>query len=301
MCRSRGYFTFKAKQKCIYRLEDNLKREIITIDEEKCTGCGLCIPGCPEGALQIIDGKARLVSDLMCDGLGACIGECPEGAITIEERDAEAYDEFKVMHNIIKAGPNTVRAHLKHLKDHGQTEYYNQAIAILTEKNMEVPMPDEHVNDGHSGCPGSPTIAFAADEEHVSGTTAPQPSQLSHWPIQMHLLSPSAPHYQGADLLLAADCVAFSMGDFHASHLKGKTLAIACPKLDDGQNIYLEKLKALVDEAKINTLTVMIMQVPCCGGLLHLAQTAVEQASRKVPIKAMVVGLQGDILQEGWV
>lgn len=278
-----------------------MKREIITIDEEKCTGCGLCIPGCPEGALQIIDDKARLVSDLMCDGLGACIGECPEGAITIEEREAEAYDEAGVMHNIIKAGVNTVRAHLKHLKDHGQTEYYKQAIAILAEKNMEVPMHDQDVQNGHSGCPGSHSLAFAADEGHSPGTNRPQPSQLSHWPIQMHLLSPSAPHYQGADLLLAADCVAFSMGDFHATYLKGKTLAIACPKLDDGQNIYLEKLRALVDDAKINTLTVMIMQVPCCGGLLHLAQTAVEQASRKVPIKAMVVGLQGDILTEEWM
>jgi len=277
-----------------------LKREIITIDEEKCNGCGLCIPGCPEGALQIIDGKARLISDLMCDGLGACIGECPEGAITIEEREAEAYDEVRVMHNIIKAGANTVRAHLKHLKEHGQIEYYDQAIAILQEKNMEVPMQDEHVH-GHSGCPGSQSLALASDEDQASRTNGPQPSQLRHWPIQMHLLSPSAPHYQGADLLLAADCVAFSLGDFHATYLKGKTLAIACPKLDDGQNIYLEKLRALVDEAKINTLTVMIMQVPCCGGLLHLAQTAVEQASRKVPIKAMVVGLQGDILQEDWV
>ena len=278
-----------------------MKREIITIDEEKCTGCGLCLPGCPEGALQIIDGKARLISDLMCDGLGACIGECPEDAITIEEREAEPYDEARVMHNIIKAGANTVRAHLTHLKDHGQTEYYNQAIAILTEKNMEVPMRDEHLHEGPSGCPGSQSLAFAADENQASRTNGRQASQLSHWPIQMHLLSPNAPHYQGADLLLAADCVAFSLGDFHATYLRGKTLAIACPKLDDGQNIYLEKLRALIDEAKINTLTVMIMQVPCCGGLLHLAQTAVEQASRNVPIKAMVVGLQGDILQEDWV
>jgi NAD-dependent dihydropyrimidine dehydrogenase PreA subunit len=277
-----------------------LKREIITIDEEKCTGCGLCVPGCPEGALQIIDGKARLVSDLMCDGLGACIGDCPEGAIAIVEREAEPYDEAKVMHNIIQAGPNTIRAHLKHLKDHGQTEFYDQAIAILQDKKIEVPMAQEETHQGHSGCPGSQNLAF--DSQDNSSTSAgPQPSQLKHWPIQMHLISPSAPHYQGSDLLLAADCVAFSMGDFHSSHLSGKTLAIACPKLDEGQSIYLEKLKALVDEAHINTLTVMIMQVPCCGGLLQMAQMAVEQSSRKVPIKAMVVGLQGEVLREEWV
>ena len=277
-----------------------MKREIITIDEEKCTGCGLCVPGCPEGALQIIDGKARLVSDLMCDGLGACIGDCPEGAITIVEREAEPYDEAKVMHNIIKAGPNTIRAHLKHLKDHGQTDFYDQAIAILQDKNIEVPMAQEETHQGHSGCPGSQNLVFDS-QDNASTSAGPQPSQLKHWPIQMHLISPSAPHYQGADLLLAADCVAFSMGDFHGSHLSGKTLAIACPKLDEGQSIYLEKLKALVDEACINTLTVMIMQVPCCGGLLQMAQMAVEQSSRKVPIKAMVVGLQGEVLREEWV
>ncbi len=276
-----------------------MQREIITIDEEKCTGCGLCVPGCPEGALQIIDGKARLVSDLMCDGLGACIGECPEDAITIEIRDAEPYDEAKVMKNIISAGPNTIRAHLKHLKEHGQTEFYNQAVDILNEQNIEVPMLDEHVHHDHAGCPGSQSLEFHHQATHSSSES--QPSQLSHWPIQMHLISPMAPHYHGADLLLAADCVAFSIGDFHTTFLKGKTLAIACPKLDEGQNIYLEKLISLVNDAKINTLTVMIMQVPCCGGLLHLAQTAVQNAQRNVPIKAMVVSLQGEILREEWV
>jgi len=277
-----------------------VKREIIIIDEEKCNGCGLCVPGCPEGALQIIDGKARLVSDLMCDGLGACIGECPEGAISIEEREAEPYDEAKVMQNIIKAGTNTIRAHLTHLKEHGQMDYYNQAIEVLKEQNIEVPIESLETHHEHVGCPGSQNIVFP-DTNGSEAATGPQPSRLSHWPIQMHLISPNAPHYQQSDLLLAADCVAFSMGDFHRRYLDGKTLAIACPKLDEGQMIYLEKLKALIEEAKINTLTVMIMQVPCCGGLLHLAQNAVEQTSRKVPIKALVVSLQGEILREEWV
>ncbi len=128
-----------------------------------------------------------------------------------------------------------------------------------------------------------------------------RPSQLTHWPIQLHLLGPRAPHYQGSDLLLAADCTAFALGDFHKDYLKGKTLAIACPKLDAEQEIYVEKIRMLIDEARINTLTVMIMQVPCCGGLLRLAQKAAAEAKRKVPVKCVVIGLGGDILKEEWV
>ena len=282
-----------------------MKRKIITIDQEKCTGCELCIPECPEGAIQIIDGKARLVSDLFCDGLGACLGHCPEGAITIEEREAGPYDELKVMENVVKQGENTIRAHLIHLKEHGETKYLKQATDFLKERSINVsleekPAPHEHFHGG--GCPGSQSIGFAKpggnDQETLEGT---RPSQLIHWPIQMHLLSPHASHYKGADLLLAADCVAFSMGDFHKDYLQGKTLAIACPKLDSGQQVYQEKLKILIEDAKINTLTVMIMQVPCCRGMLMMAQDVMEEANRKVPIKCIVVGLQGEILMEEWV
>jgi len=281
-----------------------MKRSIIKIDEDKCTGCELCIPNCPEGAIQIIDGKARLVSDLMCDGLGACLGHCPEGAITVEEREAEPYDEFKVMENIVKHGSNTIKAHLKHLKDHGQTEFYEQAIDYLKKNNLEIPLKEDKkmqpMQHG-GGCPGSHSMNFdrnVLEEEKMEGKRL---SQLTHWPIQMHLISPNAAHYQSADLLLAADCTAFSLGDFHKDYLKDKVLAIACPKLDEGQDIYLEKLKALIETAKINTLTVLILQVPCCGGLLRLAQKAVEEAKRKIPIKAVVVGIQGEILKEEWV
>jgi Pyruvate/2-oxoacid:ferredoxin oxidoreductase delta subunit len=282
-----------------------MKRTIINIDENKCTGCGLCIPNCPEGAIQIIDGKARLVSDLMCDGLGACLGHCPEGAISQIEREAEAYDERKVMVNIVKQGVNTIKAHLKHLESHNQTEFYNQAVAFLNENNIPVPnikeaaMPHQHFE----GCPGSRTMSFA-DERENSATEdlgGKRPSALTHWPVQMHLISPNSPHYQSKDVLLAADCVAFSLGDFHKDYLKGKALAIACPKLDEGQEVYLEKIKALIDEAKINTLTVMIMQVPCCGGLLRLVQKAAAECKRKVPVKCIVVGIKGDILSEEWV
>lgn len=280
-----------------------MKRKIIRIDEEKCTGCGACIPGCPEGAIQLIDGKARLVGDLYCDGLGACLGTCPEGAITIEEREAEPYSERKVMENIVKQGPNTIRAHLEHLREHGEYDYLREAQAVLREKGVESPPGDENDADSappqgpaaHGGCPGMRSMSFSPRGQREEGGTGPQPSQLTHWPIQLHLISPAAPHYRGADLLLAADCTAFARGAFHGEHLKGKALAIACPKLDEGQEIYLEKLKALIDEARINSLTVMIMQVPCCRGLLRLAQAAAEQAERKVPITCQVVGIDGGV------
>jgi hypothetical protein len=139
------------------------------------------------------------------------------------------------------------------------------------------------------------------DDGSAAEVQRPRASQLTHWPVQLHLISPHAPHFQGADLLLAADCTAYALGDFHKDYLKGRTLAIACPKLDSEQGVYGEKIQALIDEARINTLTVMIMQVPCCAGLLRLAQTAAGQAKRKVPIKCVVVGIQGGILKEEWV
>ncbi|MBF0107337.1 MAG: 4Fe-4S binding protein [Deltaproteobacteria bacterium] len=278
-------------------------REIVKIDDEKCNGCGLCIPNCPEGAIQIINGKARLVSDLFCDGLGACLGHCPEGAIEIEKREAEPYNERKAMDNIVPQGADVVFAHLKHLQDHGENKFLKEALLFMKEKNIQIPkgLDDHGATEGQSpcGCPGAKTMTFKKD---ISDTEdGKRPSHLAQWPIQLHLVSPSAPYYTNADLLLAADCVAFALGDFHKDYLKGKALAIACPKLDDGQEVYLEKLKAMIDEAKINTITVMIMQVACCGGLLHLAKEAVSQSRRKVPVKSVIVGLEGEILKEEWV
>jgi NAD-dependent dihydropyrimidine dehydrogenase PreA subunit len=278
-----------------------MKRKVIKIDEEKCTGCGLCIPECPEGALQIIDGKARLISDLFCDGLGACIGKCPEGAIEVEEREAEPYDERRVMENIIKAGPNTIKAHLKHLRDHGQDDFLKIAVEVLKEKGIGVEGENAKPQPHFSGCPGSQSMSLKKEKVTDVSSDGVRSSELTHWPVQMHLISPNAPHYQGSDLVLAADCVAFTAGDFHKDFLRGKTLAIACPKLDSGQDIYVEKLKALIDTAEINTLTVVIMQVPCCRGLLALAQKAVEAAVRKIPVKLMVVSIQGEMLREEWV
>lgn len=293
-----------------------MEREIIKIDEDKCTGCSLCIPGCPEGALQIIDGKARLVSDLMCDGLGACIGDCPEGAIKIEKREAVPYDEVIVMKEILKHGENTLIAHLVHLQEHGEFAFLKQASDYLESIRNEldfdldllmgkITKKEETVESSNEicGCPGSGMKDFRNETKKSANQNevTDQESALRQWPVQMHLVNPMAPYFQNADVVLAADCVAFSLGDFHQKYLAGKGLAIACPKLDQGQDIYIAKLKQMIDEAKINTLEVMIMEVPCCGGLIQMAKMAAEQATRKIPVKKTVVGIKGDILSEEWV
>jgi ferredoxin len=290
-------------------------RKIIEIDSGKCTGCGLCIPNCPEGALQVIDGKVRLVSDLFCDGLGACIGYCPEAAIRVVEREAEPYDERKVMANIAPQGANTVRAHLEHLRAHGEEGLLGQALGWMADNRVTVPegfgkeSMVEHDTHGHRGCPGARAMelkpaagAGAAAAGPTPEATAARGSELANWPVQLHLLSPMAPQFKGRDVLLAADCTAFAMGSFHDRFLKDKVLAIACPKLDDGADVYREKLTALVDHAQINTLTVAIMEVPCCRGLVSLAQEAVAKAKRKVPVKSVVIGIKdGVVLSEQWV
>lgn len=291
-----------------------MEREIIKIDEEKCNGCGLCIPACPEGALQIIDNKARLVSDLMCDGLGACIGECPEGAIEIEVREAEPYDEIAVMKEMVKHGKNTVAAHLKHLQDHGEFAFLEQAVGFLKQNKSEIDFNIDDVMNieekspdqpSACGCPGSAMMSFDAEDDSTTPTdqaeTGEVPSQLRQWPVQMHLINPNAAYFQGADVVLAADCAAFSLGDFHRKFIKGKSIAIACPKLDQGQEIYVNKLIAMIDEAKINTLEVVIMEVPCCSGLLQLAAMARQNAKRNIPVKQVVVGIRGEVIKDEWM
>ncbi|HAH30879.1 MAG TPA: 4Fe-4S ferredoxin [Elusimicrobia bacterium] len=284
------------------------KRKIINIEEDKCDGCGLCIPNCPEGALRVIDGKVRLISDLLCDGLGACLGECPRGAITVVEREAADYDEREVMANMVKKGTNTVQAHLNHLKDHGQAGFLKQAEDFLKEKGITNPLEDNMADKnksetgGHAqcGCPGAREMDFRGKAEE-GGQTGPVNSQLRQWPVQLHLISPLALYYKKADVVLAADCVAYAYGNFHNEFLKNKALAIACPKLDEGQESYVEKLTSLIDDAEINTLTVLTMEVPCCRGLLSMARSALAAAKRKVPVKHIVISLQGEIKSENWV
>ena len=291
-------------------------REIVNIDEDKCNGCGLCVPNCHEGALQIIDGKARLISELMCDGLGACLGHCPEGAITIEKREADEYDEAVVVQQIIPKGKNTMVAHLKHLKEHGETTFLKQAVSYLKIHSGEIPFNVEAViAEVHSakvessggcasgGCPGSQEVSFEPKNLRFApaAVVTETPSALRQWPVQLHLINPAGAAFHCTDLLLAADCVAFSLGNFHSKHLAGKSLIIACPKLDQGKEIYVEKIRRLIDEARVNTITIMMMEVPCCGGLSQLVRMAASQASRKVPVKEIIVSIKGEILDESWV
>lgn len=282
-----------------------MKRTIIKIDEEKCTGCGLCVTGCHEGALQIIDDKARLVSELFCDGLGACIGECPEGAIELEEREAEPYSEVETLKKIVLTGDNTVVAHLNHLKEHGENGYLNEALNYLKENNISTNFINNKTMEtkgSQCGCPGAAMQDLRNPEVQDENTNSGNvPSQLRQWPVQMHLISPNAPYFKNADVLIAADCVAFAFGNTHSELMKGKSIGIACPKLDSDMEVYVEKITAMIDDAKINTLTVAIMEVPCCGGLLRIAQSAVEKAVRKVPIKAVYISIQGQILKEEWI
>jgi ferredoxin len=251
--------------------------------------------------MQIVDAKARLISDLFCDGLGACIGHCPQGAISTEEREAEPYNEKKVMANIVRQGPNVIAAHLEHLRSHNQTQYYNEAREYCREKNIRVPEKQEDHMHEHGGCPGAATRTIPKNQSAAQEDAGARQSALTHWPVQLHLMSPVAPAYQGADVVLSADCVAYAYGDFHKDWLKGKALAIACPKLDEGQEIYSEKITALIDKANINTLTVLTMEVPCCRGLLALAQEAAKKATRKIPIKSVVIALDGTKQSEEWV
>jgi len=290
-------------------------REIVKIDEELCNGCGQCVPNCHEGALQIIDGKARLVSELMCDGLGACIGHCPEGAIAIEEREADAYDEVATIAQMIKAGKATVFAHLKHLQDHDETAYLQQALGFIKANREAMPFEISEVHEllhapkkeaaagscSTGNCPGAAPMSFDAAGLKMAAPTTEVPSALTQWPVQMHLINPSASYFQGADLLVAADCAGFSYGNFHNDFIKGRKMVIACPKLDQGTDSYIQKLVTLINVSKVNTITVVIMEVPCCGGLSRMVEMATQMATRKVPVKEVVIGIKGDILSEEWI
>lgn len=302
-----------------------MKRTVIKIDENLCNGCGACVSGCHEGALQLIDGKAVMISDLYCDGLGACIGDCPVRAITLEEREAAPYDETAVMERLAPKGEAAILAHLKHLADHDETNWIHEGIEYIKKHGLTVDMSKIGLTDAGvrtctpgniersvqpspepmaCGCPG--TMAREIKRLFVIPTpgqspSTPQQSELRHFPVQLHLVNPQAGFLQGADLLLAADCTAFASGDFHGRFLRGKVLAIACPKLDSNTQAYVDKLVQMIDVAKIDTLTVLIMEVPCCGGLVRIAQTAREQAERNIPIKVIMLGVDGEVRSEDWI
>lgn len=245
-----------------------MKRMIIRIDEDKCTGCGLCIPNCAEGSLEIRDGKAVLVKEALCDGLGACLGHCPEDALIIEEREAEGFDE-----------------------------------ALVEQRLAEIGRPP--LVDGHAGqsappagsCPGSQILQMAPPPA-AQTRAAGGPSALGQWPVQLGLLPPTAPFFKGAELLLTADCVPFAMPDFHNRFLRGHAVAVACPKLDNA-GAHFQKLIQIFRDGGLAGVTVLRMEVPCCGGLSNMAKEALHESGADLLLREVVVGRDGSVISDG--
>ncbi len=252
------------------------KRNIIKIDEDKCTGCGLCVPSCAEGAIQIVDGKARLMSEKFCDGLGACLGECPEGALQVIEREAEAFDEEAVKAHLGPAQPSPQAAHAPH-------------------SGLR---PSAHVGHAQHACPGARMMHFEAERGPVSSPApAPGQSRLTQWPVQLALVPVEAPYFKDADILVAADCVPFALPAFHEQLLKGKAVVVGCPKLDD-VDFYAKKLAQIFSSSNARSVTVATMEVPCCSGLVQAVYEALDMAERSIPVYTVTVGIRGQILSE---
>jgi ferredoxin len=233
-------------------------RNIIHIDEDKCNGCGNCVVDCAEAALQIVNGKAKLVKEIYCDGLGACMGGCPTGALTIIQRESDPFDEA---------------ATEKHVHE--------------VRRKKEEPC----------GCPGTRTVDFG-EKRPPSHAAADARAELTNWPIQLKLVPASAPYFNDADLLLAADCTAFSAAGIHGRFIKGRKVVIACPKLDDAQSYY-EKLTEMFRQNSIKSITVLRMEVPCCGGLAYIVKQALQASKKEIPYYEVVIGIKGDVLNEG--
>ncbi|HAI21252.1 MAG TPA: 4Fe-4S ferredoxin [Clostridiales bacterium UBA8153] len=235
-----------------------MKRAVVVIDEDKCNGCGACIPSCAEGALQIVDGKAKLIADRYCDGLGACLGECPEGAISIQEREADAFDQAAV------------------------------ATHLASSSRLHAP--------AHPGCPGQTTQVLTRPVglhgQHPAGQLQ---SELAQWPIQLALVSPRAPYFDGANLLVAADCVPFAFPDLHRQYLRDRALVVACPKLDDTSH-YAAKLVEIVKANRVRSVTVLHMEVPCCFGLAQIVNAATSGTG--VTVRDVVIGIDGTVKEE---
>jgi len=249
-------------------------RKIVKIDPDKCNGCGLCVPSCAEGAIQIIDGKAVLAADNLCDGLGACLGECPKDAISIEERDTDAFDEAAVEQHLAAQG-KPAQAHPAHTPA----------------------APHGHGHGHGGGCPGSRMMSFNRPASSPAPADAPKgsrQSRLAQWPVQMQLVSPTAPYFQGADLLLTADCVPLAYAGYHEDFLDGKAVIMGCPKLDDNQ-FFTDKLTEILKVSSIKSVTVLRMEVPCCGGITWAAKEAIKNSGKVIPYAEVTIGIQGQI------
>jgi NAD-dependent dihydropyrimidine dehydrogenase PreA subunit len=247
-------------------------RKIVQIDQDRCNGCGLCVPSCAEGAIKMINGKAVLSADNLCDGLGACLGECPQDAIKIIERDADEFDEAEVEKHLKEIGkaPAHEHGHGHHGHEHGKG----------------------HAHGG--GCPGSRAMSFDKAPATAAPESGSRQSQLGQWPVQLHLVSTTASYFQDADLLITADCVPFAYADFHKDFLAGKAVVIGCPKLDDNQ-FYTQKLTELFRNSSLKSITVMRMEVPCCGGIVMAAKQALAACGKDIPFKEITVGIHGEI------
>jgi Fe-S-cluster-containing hydrogenase component 2 len=243
-----------------------VNRKIIEIDEELCDGCGNCVPSCAEGALQIVDGKARLVAEVYCDGLGACLGECPQGALNIVERQADEFDEKAVEERLI---------------------------SLSGEEKQEL-------NAQPAGCPSAQLKSFArtspAPTSEMPSPRQNASSELAHWPVQIRLVPPTAPFLKGADLLVAADCTPVAYPNFHRDFLKGKAVMVGCPKFDDAQE-YIRKFSEIFKTADIKSVTVVVMEVPCCQGLPIIVEKGLEMSGKKIPMEKIVISARGNILR----
>ncbi len=252
-----------------------MRRVVVEIDEARCDGCGECVPSCAEGAIRMVDGKARLVADALCDGLGACLGECPQGAIRVTEREAAPFDHVAVERHLAGAMRPAPR---------------EPAAPPAPRRSLSVVQPPPDAAAG--GCPGSRSVDLGPPRSAPTGLAPAAQGQLSHWPVQLSLVSPGAPWLGGADLLLAADCVPFAYADFHRDLLAGRRVLVGCPKLDDLEG-YVGKLVAIFRAAGPRSLTVARMEVPCCGGIVTAAREAVRLSGVALPVTEVTVGVGG--------
>jgi NAD-dependent dihydropyrimidine dehydrogenase PreA subunit len=256
-------------------------RKIIKIDEDKCDGCGICVPSCAEGAIRVIDGKARLVAEKYCDGLGACLGECPQGALHVVDAEVEAFDEEAAKEHVRATGNTSAHAGHAH---------------------MTAPKPAAHADkELPCGCPSSVIQTFAPQTVcEKANTPVSRPgsgvSALTHWPIQIHLVPPTAPFLRGADLLVAADCTPAAYHRFHDDLLRGKTILMGCPKFDDAE-AYINKFAAIFAQANIKSVTVAVMEVPCCQGMPVIVKKAMAQAGKSIPLKVVTISTRGEMLK----